>query len=166
MTLEEITSNDVIINDFSECIAEEVEATVSSENTIQKDQSEVQQTAEQNPEMYLAEGDDQNTSEVNTETQTSNMSNQPVEIESEQPKNMETKTDDNAEIGEKSSVKEASVAKESVVDGNVEDITDGTQEEPMEIEEIHSTDVVTENKSPEAMEIQVKLYKISFHLFE
>lgn len=165
IALEEITSNDVILNNFSESVSDEAETSVSNENKIEMNEPEVKQTDPQNPELYLTEGDIQNTSE---EHKTDDISNpQVINIESEHSEEMTTNTetiaDNTTNNIEESPIKEAPIAKESVVDGNVQDIIDGSQEEPMEIEEIPSTDVVTENKSSEAMEDQVNTFEHCYY---
>lgn len=163
LTLEEISRNDVIINDFTECVSDENDTSINDENKRQKHTPDVQKTAEQNPEIYLAEDDAQNTTEEHAKTQTDVISNQSVEnVESEHITTnieIETTVDNSTEKFKDITITEASNMEESTVVNNVQDIIDGPQEEPMEIDEIHSTDA-TKNKISEGLEVQVILFNL------
>lgn len=152
IVLDKLTRDQVTFNDFDECEHVDIGETPHNEATMKHNEMlEVNQDTEQNPEIYLAQEDAHESSVETVETQVDNMStresvanSENEHIEQEERINSEQTSDDiEQNIGQVSNEEVVTNQEPLDVGNSVPDAVDGNQEEPMEIEETHTTDVIT-----------------------
>lgn len=158
VSLEDLTGEQVIINNFTGEKHTIMQEPADSEvNNIEIERTEMNQCSKQNPEMYLAHEDVQDIQDTCVET-TEIEGN---EISDEQPgektdnkhaeetdkSELEQTPASTSEIAEIDSVKNVTVNKDSTDSSNLQEFAEGHDDEPMEIEETHTTDVITTNSS-------------------
>lgn len=150
--MEEISSDQVIINDFSQCSPEEIGEQVTS---VVTPSDEPENTP--NPNIYLG-GDLTITQETVKENSEMSIKDIPEAKQTEQ----DSSSNEIAELeNDKLKLNEENILERNSEDAteeateDVQDSAGGNEEEPMEIEETHNTDVITTADSSKCIQIEV-----------
>lgn len=167
VSLEELTGEQVIINEFTGRKRTIMQESTDNEINIQIERTEIDQGSKQNPEVYLAHEDVQDTCVETIEMQ-GNISEEKADNTAEHteesgisdPGKTPAKTSEVAEID---TIKDISDNKDSTDGNNLQELAEGQEDEPMEIEETHTTDVITTDTSKiaEVQEVFIK-FKIFY----
>lgn len=168
VSLEELTGEQVIINEFTGHKGTILQESTENEVKIQIERTEINQCSKQNPEIYLAHEDVQDTCVETIEMQ-GNISEEQSEEKADNGQTEQSGISDlgqtpasTSEVSEIDTNKDISDNKDSTDGNNLQEFAEGHEDEPMEIEETHTTDVITTDSSKIA---EVEEVFIKFNIF-